>query len=222
MTFLPAPPPYPLRVEDEREAIRRLTIDVARVRHMLTKEYGLERLETLIVEGLRAGRLSLAEKAVEAASKGDRIADRALRGVGAELQMALLQKRDLEPGHLQVIAYLQRASTRAPHKRKRGRYSEYDVWIRNIGICTLIRWACVAYGVPPTRAQESRRNQRRRPSGISLITAALTRNKVHIEEATIQRHIWLGLWEEMIRQTPTDAFLAAVQNHVTLILRNMA
>ena len=109
MTFLPAPPPYPLRVEDEREAIRRLTIDVARVRHMLTKEYGLERLETLIVEGLRAGRLSLAEKAVEAASKGDRIADRALRGVGAELQMALLQKRDLEPGHLQVIAYLQRA-----------------------------------------------------------------------------------------------------------------
>ena len=135
--------------------------------------------------------------------------------------MALLQKRDLAPGHLPVITYYQQAATRAPHKRKRGRYSEYDVWVRNIGICTLIRWACVAYGVPPTRAQESRRNQRR-PSGISLMTAALARNKAHIEEVTIQRHIWLGLWGEIVRQTSSDAFLAAVQTHVTLILRNMA
>jgi hypothetical protein len=215
MTKLPTtlvPSPEPLRPEDEHEAIQRLAIAVAVVRPKLSKEYGLERLETLLTEGLRAGQLSLASKAVEAAHKGDSIADRALRMVGAELQMALLQKRDLAPGHLQVIAYFQRAGARAPHKRKPGRYSEYDAWVRNVGICTLIRLACALYGVPPTRALESRQNaRRRRPSGSSLIQAALAKNKVHIAEATIQRHIWLGIWGDLVRQIPADVFFAAVK-----------
>ena len=58
MTFLQEPLPYPLRVEDEREAIERLAIDVALVRHVLTKEYGLGRLEELLIDGLRDGQLS--------------------------------------------------------------------------------------------------------------------------------------------------------------------
>jgi hypothetical protein len=34
-----------------------------------------------------------------------------------------VQGRELAPGHLQIIAYYQRASQRAPHKRKPGRYA---------------------------------------------------------------------------------------------------
>jgi hypothetical protein len=69
----------------------------------------------------REGALSITIKAVEAADQGDDLADAALRTVGAELQTLLVQGRDLAPGHLQIVAYLQRAARRAPHKRKRGR-----------------------------------------------------------------------------------------------------
>jgi hypothetical protein len=41
----------------------------------------------------------------------------------ALFQMHLVQGRELAPGHLQIIAYYQRASQRAPHKRKPGRYA---------------------------------------------------------------------------------------------------
>jgi hypothetical protein len=62
-----------------------------------------------------ASECSEAEKAVEAAEKhDDEIADAALRQVGAELQMPLVQRRDLAPGHLQILAYYQRAAKRAP------------------------------------------------------------------------------------------------------------
>ena len=155
----------------------------------------------MLLDGLREGRLSLASKAQEAADKGDPIADRALRKVGAELQIALLQKRDLAPGHLQVISYYQRVHDRAPHKRRAGRHGEHDLTIRDVGICSLIRLGCAVYGVPPTRALEGRHGRRRLPSGVSLITAALARSKVlHLDEATVQRKIWFGMWGELVRQ----------------------
>jgi len=110
---------YPLAPADEQRAIDRVATWVALMRHTLTKEYRHEWLETALRRRLRGG-LSIRIKAVEAADKGDEIAEAAPPEVGAELQMDLVQKRDLDPVHLQVIAYLQRAAQRPPHKRKGG------------------------------------------------------------------------------------------------------
>ena len=206
--LVPALLPFPLRAEDESEAIRRLAIAVSKVRDRLDSA-GLERLEALLIAGLREGQLSLCVKAVEAADKQeDPIADRALRKVAAELQMDLLQKRDLAPGHLQVIAYYQRVSDRAPHKRKPGRYGEHDHFYRNIGLSILIRLASAENGVDAARNRENRR-ARRNPSGCSLVTAALARNRFHIEETTLQNKIWFGVWGELVRRIPDAAFFAA-------------
>jgi hypothetical protein len=79
MTFILPPLPFPLGVADERRAINRLAVDVAVVRHKFNKEFGLPRLEELLLDGLREGQLTLAVKASEAADNGDPIADRALR-----------------------------------------------------------------------------------------------------------------------------------------------
>jgi hypothetical protein len=218
MTFILPPLRFPLSIEDERRAINRLAVDVALVRHKLNKDFGLPRLEELLLAGLREGHLALCVKAREAADKHeDPIADRALRKVAAELQTALMQKRDLAPGHLQVIAYYQGVSDRAPHKRRAGSHGEHDLWVRNIGICSLIRMACAVYGVNPTRELDGpRRSRRRPPSGISLVVAALAKNKLHLEEKTIQRHIWLGVWGELVRRIPDVVFFASLFNEIDM------
>jgi hypothetical protein len=202
----------PLAIPDERRAINRVIIWVAMVRHKLTKEWSRDWLEATLRRYLREGGLTIASKAVEAADAGDEIADAALRDVGAELQMPLVQGRDLAPGHLQIIAYLQRAAKRAPHKRKRGR-AWYDDWYRNIAICILVDLACREFGLSPTRNRDSRRAERR-PSGISVVVAALARNKTHIDEKSVQRHIWLGLPGELTRRAiaerPAESWLGTV------------
>jgi hypothetical protein len=184
---------------DEPRAIDRVSTWVAILRHKLEKEYSREWLETELRKGLREGRLTLTIKAVEAADQGDELADAALRTVGGELQMPLLQRQDLAPGHLQIIAYLQRVATRAPHKRPRG-HRWYDDWVRNIDVCVLTVLACREFGVRPTRNRDSRRADKD-PSGISLVVAALARNKIHLDEKSVQRHIWLGLPGELVRST---------------------
>jgi hypothetical protein len=186
-------------VFDEKRAINRVSVWVSMLRHKMEKEYSREWLETELRKGLREGRLSLTIKAVEAADNGDEIADAALREVGAELQMQLLQKRDLAPGHLQVIAYLQRAAKRAPHKRPRGR-RWYDDWVRNIHICLLIvrprmpRVRCAGKPQPGRAPREQRRTV-----GISLVVAALARNKIHLDEGSVQENLWFGLPGELVR-----------------------
>src|SRR5262249_45975624 len=156
------------------------------------KEFSIEWLETKLRQSLCEGGLALACKAVVAADQGDAIADEALRDVGAEL---LLQRPDLlMPGHLQIISYLQRVTKtkRPPHKRKPGRYGEYDHWVRDIGICLLIHLACKEFGVKATRNRENRRANRK-PSGCSLVKQGLARRMLNLEEKTIQEHIFLGL-----------------------------
>jgi hypothetical protein len=192
MTKLPA------TVIDEQRAIERVSIWVATLGPRLTKKYSREWLETELVSGLREGRLSLAEKAVEAADKkNDEIADSALREVGAELQTALVQGRVLAPGHLQIVAYFQRAARRAPHKRPRGQ-RWYDNWVRNINICILVALACVEFGVRPTRNRAARRANKE-ASGTSLVVAALGRNGIHLDEGSLQENLWFGLPGELVR-----------------------
>jgi hypothetical protein len=203
MTSELAPLSYPLIPADEQRAIDRTAIAVSMVRDKMGKQYGRDWLEAELRKGLREGQYDLTIKAVEAADKDDEIADAALRDVGGELQMPLLQGRDLASAHLQVIAYLARAARRAPRKRKPGRYAWYDDWVRNVGICFLILLTCAEYGVPPTRNRQSRRSGQR-ASGISLVTAGLARNQIHLDEGTIQRKIWFGLPGELVRQAVVE------------------
>jgi hypothetical protein len=207
MTALSVPLTYPLVPADQQRAINRVAIWVSLVRHKLSQQYSRDWLETTLRIALREGGLSITVKAVEAANQGDHIADAALRDVGAELQTALVQGRALAPGHLQVVAYLQRAALRAPHKRKRGG-KWHDDWVRNIGICILIQMASAEFGVSPTRNRDSRRANRMQ-SGCSLVTAALDRNRVHLDEGSVQRHLWLGLPGELVRQIPINSLLLA-------------
>src|SRR5262249_49322650 len=64
---------------DEMRAINRVAVWVTTIRHKMGKQYSREWLETELRNGLREGRLTLTIKAVEAADKGDEIADAALR-----------------------------------------------------------------------------------------------------------------------------------------------
>jgi hypothetical protein len=147
-------------------------------------------------------------KAVQAADAGDEIADAALRHVYAEMAGGALEKHGA--GHLQLWAYGQRAVLRRPHKRPRG-HRWYDDWTRNLHICFLVAIACREFCLLPTRNRESRRANGY-PSGISIVVAALARNKIHIEEKTIQNHIWHGLAGELVRQAiaerPLESWLA--------------
>jgi hypothetical protein len=63
-----------------------------------------------LLNGLREGRLTLTNYAVEAANAGDEIADAALRIVFAEMVAAGGRLPEQGPGHLQVCAYMRRAA----------------------------------------------------------------------------------------------------------------
>jgi hypothetical protein len=185
----------PLTAIDEQRAIDRVSEWVATVRHKMEKKYSREWLETELRKGLREGRLTLAIKAVEAADKGDEIADAALRMVYAEMAGGALLERG--PGHLQVWAYGQRAVLRAPHRRPRG-HRWHDDWTRNILICLLVELACIEFGARPSRNRAARRANSE-PSCVSLVVAALARNGIHLDEVSVQENIWFGLPGELVR-----------------------
>jgi hypothetical protein len=161
----------------------------------MDKKYSPERLEELLRRGLREGVLTLTIKAVEAAEKNeDEIADAALRQVGAEMMGGRIVEGE---GGVQIWAYYQRAGLRSPLTRPRGK-RWYNTYIRDLEICFLIVLASTLFGLSPTRNREARRADRN-PSGISLITAALARNGLHLEEDTVQRDIWHGVRGELAR-----------------------
>ena len=150
-------------------------------------------------------RLSIA--ICKAADAGDEIADAALWDVGREL----IERPTGRPGDLQILAYYQRAGRHSP-RRRRGR-QWHDDWYRNLCICLLVELACKEFGVRPTRNRESRRGGRE-PSGCSLVAAGLARNKARLDEATIQRHLWLGLPGALVRQAlaerPIESYFSSV------------
>jgi hypothetical protein len=189
------PPLLPELSLDEQRMVDQIADWVKAVSHRLEKEYSLEFLTAELQKGLREGRLTLTNHAVMAADKGDEIADAALRTVYAEMAGGMFAERG--PGHLQVWAYGQRAVLRAPNERRQG-HRWHDHWMRNIQICTLIHAACRKFGVRPTRNRLSRRVDRA-PSGISLVVAALARNKIHLDEGSVQENIWKNLPGELVR-----------------------
>jgi hypothetical protein len=187
---------------DEARAINRIAIWIAMLRSSMEKEHGRDWLETKLREGLREGRLTLTIKAVDAAEQGDEIADAALRSVYAEMAGGTLQDRG--PGHLQVWAYGQRAVLRPPHRRPRG-HRWHDHWMRNILTCILVDLACREFGVQASRNRAARRANRK-PSGVSLVVAALARNKIHLDEGSVQQNLWFGLPGELVRATAGGLF----------------
>ena len=193
--------------EKEAAAIDIVAGWIAPIRERLRAESGKEWLEKALRQNLREGNsLTFVIKVVEAADKqDDELADAALREVGAELQTALIQKRNLPTGHLQIIGYLQRVASRPPHRRKRGG-AWYINYVRDVVICSLIGLACRAFGVDPTRNRESRRADRY-PSGCSLVTKGWERHGVHLEEGSVQEHIWGGYIGDLVRRYGRPDFL---------------
>ena len=188
--------PYPLTAADEPRALERVALWVSMRKETMEKQYNVEWLAAELRKGLRAGRLTLTIKAIEAAEKyEDEIADAALREVYAELIGGAIAERG--PGHLQILAFGQRAVLRAPHQRGRG-HRWHDHWVRNITICVLIELACLEFGVRPTRNRTARRANRT-PSGVSLVVAALERNAIFLDETSVQENLWNGLPGELVR-----------------------
>jgi len=187
---------------DEARAINRVAVWVSTVRHQMQKQYSREWLETELRKGLREGQLTLTIKAVEAADKGDEIADTALRTVYAEMAGGALPERG--PGHLQIWAYGQRAVLRKPHERPRG-HRWHDDWMRNILICILVDLACREFDVQASRNRAARRANHE-PSGVSLVVAAIARNKIYLNEGSVQQNLWFGLPGELVRASAGRLF----------------
>ena len=181
-------------IADEKLALEIARAWVAQVRDRFRATSSREWLEQAIRNELRNGSsLTFVIKAVEAAEQGDEIPDAALREVGAEL----MEQHSGHIGKGQILAYLQRAALRAPYGRRPGRVW-YDDYQRNVGFCVLIKLASRVFGLHATRSQESRRPGRPQ-SGVSLIHEALVLNGIHIEEKTIQKHIWFGYIGILVR-----------------------
>jgi hypothetical protein len=199
MTLLPTPVFdtsvwLPTGELDENRAIDRIADLIPILRPRLEKEYSREWLETELREGLREGRLTLTNSAIQEADAGDEIADAALRTVFVEIVRGELPER--RPGHLHVRLYGEHAVLQ-PHKRRQ-RHRWHDNWMRNIQICNLIYFVCRALGVQPSRSRAAR-HAKRTPSGISLVVAALARNGIHLDEGSVQQNIWFGVAGELVR-----------------------
>jgi hypothetical protein len=215
---------------DEERIIDCVATQVAMVRHKLGTEYGLEFMADTLRNALREGRQPLTNYTIEAAEKrGDEICDAALRTVYLELASRRLLERgpsgslqihadaaggavciemavntfpEWSPGHLQLLAFGERAIERAPVKRPQG-HRWHDDWMRNIQICQLIRWVRHTFGLRATRSRASRRANRA-PSAISIVVVALARaNVLHISEGSVQ-NIWFGLSGEIVRSAYGD------------------
>jgi hypothetical protein len=194
-------------IADEKLAIEISVAWVAAVRYRFDARFSREWLEKAIRYELRNGdSLAFAVKAVEAADRGDEIADAALREVGSEL----MERRSGRLGEGQILAYYQRAGLQAPHGRAPGR-AWYDQYQRNLGICVMIKLACRVFGVHATRSLKGGRPNRPQ-SGVSLITVALARNRIHIEEKTIQKHIWFGVPGYLVKRVRDEEALVDFTN----------
>jgi hypothetical protein len=188
----------PVPVLDEQRVVDRVADQVASVLHRMSTQYSRERLASLLHDALRRGDLLVTLNAIEAAErKHDWLADAVLRQTYAEMET------NHEPMSDQLRAFGQRAVLRPPVVRKPGR-TWHDNWNRDVGICTLIQITCIDYNIRPTRSRSARRD--RIPSGCSLVKQALARNKIHIEEKTIQENIWLSLLGMLVRQSLSDQF----------------
>jgi hypothetical protein len=195
--ILPTLVPTPI---DEQRAINRIAAWVAMVHHKLDMDRDEVRakLESLLRERLRSGRTDR-KKVIDAAKAGCRLSHEILM---AEFH-DMLDVHMLPPANL--CAY---AADADQVKFKRGK-PWYDDFVRNIGFCTLIPLIAREFALNPTRNREQRRA--RQPSACSALKAALARNKINIEEATLN-NLWSGLYGQLVRESGFIEGLFSVPN----------
>jgi hypothetical protein len=75
----------------------------------------------------------------------------------------------------------------------------------------MIKLACRVFGVHATRSLKSP-HPNRPQSGVSLITEALVKNRIHIEEKTIQKHIWFGVPGHLVKRVNDEEALVDFAN----------
>jgi hypothetical protein len=171
---------------------------ISMVRHRMEKKASRETIQKIIETLLRKGELDFAITTIAFADKGDELADAALRTVTGEIIGGALPER--KPGHLQVLAYGQRALHRAPHERPPPGPRWHDKWMRNLLTCWLIFFADRDLDLRPSCNRERSHGKRARtPSGISLVVTALRRHGIDLDEANVQENIWFGLPGELVR-----------------------
>jgi hypothetical protein len=192
---------------DEARVIDCVDAVVSTARYRMERKMSLEAIRAAIERLLREGKLTFTITTIQLADAGDEICDAGLRTVGGELQIALLQKRDLAPGHLQIIAYYQRAGQRAPHKRPRG-HRWHDDWMRNILACWLIAIVERDFGIPPSHNRERSVESKRGLSGIEIVVAALHRHGIELDETNVQENIWFGPAGEIVRASISDNYIS--------------
>jgi hypothetical protein len=123
-------------------------------------------------------------KVIASADAGDEIADAAL-GYVFHSMMARGEKPPAS-----MVAYEARARLRGPNKRSVGRNAWYDNWRRDIGIAVLVFLTIERFELNPTRHQPPK--PKARPSACSIVTVALGRVRINVEERRVQ-NIWGGL-----------------------------
>jgi hypothetical protein len=190
--ILPTLIPTPI---EEHRAINRVAIWVATVRHKLEMREDEVRawLEMQLRARLRSG-LTDRQKVIDAAEAGCKLSHEVLMAEFHEL----LDVDAMPPASLRV--YAARAD-KIEHKR--GQPWHYD-YMRNVCICMLIGLASREFALKPTRNREQRRA--RQPSGCSIVTAALARNHIHLDERTVS-NLWHGIYGQLVREnTPLQEY----------------
>jgi hypothetical protein len=191
--LLPAP-------VDEQCMIDTVAAMLSGLRSRIEKEWSPEFCLQLILNGLRSERPEFAILAIQNADRGDEFVHSALRIVYFEMEGGAFP--GWGPWHVHIKEYGMRAVVRpdAPRRHRRGR-RWVENWVRNFHICGYVLWTCDRFGLHPTRNRAAQGRAGSRPSGISIVMAALTRAKIaHPTEATVLEHIWKGLPGEIVRE----------------------
>jgi hypothetical protein len=202
----------PMGEFDENRVIDCVDRLVSVVRHRMEKKVSRDSIKGAIERLLREGRLVFAITTVELADRGDHLADAALRTVFAEMVGGALPERGA--GHLQVLAYGQRAALRAPHEPPPRGHRWHDHWMRNLLTCWLIFIVERDFGIPPS-CNRSRYSKRAfDPLGIKIVVKALARHGIDLNEANVQQNIWYGLPGDLVRESARRFASETVDNPI--------
>jgi hypothetical protein len=198
---------------DENRIIDCIDSVVLTIRRRIEKEASWEAIRNAIERLLRKGQLDFAVTTIALADKGDEICDAALWNVFADIVGGALPERG--PGHLQVLAYGQRAALRAPHERPPRGHRWHDKWMRNLLTCWLIFFVERDFGIGPSCNRGPKHDKRPRAlSGISIVVAALARHGVELDATNVQENIWFGPAGDMVRNSARRFASETVDNSI--------
>jgi hypothetical protein len=151
-------------------------------------------LERTLEDYLRQGLIPTLQ-VIEDARKGDEIADRVLRRVGAQMLDAGQGELDRNGA---LRSYCEEALVRNPITRGPGRAAWYENWRRDIGVACLVFFAVERLSgldLKPTRRPNVPTSK---PSAAFIVSKALERAGIKIGEGRVN-NIWTGLKGELLK-----------------------